>query len=96
MPEPKKPVTANGKNIQPSRVGRVMIGGHFLPPVQRQLKILAAQEGRTVAELLREALTLLLRKRGLPTVDKLEGVKWGHLHLAHAARRDQGDGLAKL
>ena len=50
-------------------------GGHFLPPVSRELKILAAQESTTMAELLREAITLLLVKRGRPTVDKLEGVK---------------------
>jgi archaellum component FlaG (FlaF/FlaG flagellin family) len=73
----KKPqtITANGKRIQPGRVGRVVIAGHFLPTVQREIKILAARESTTVAELLREALTLLLVKRGLPSVDKLEGEK---------------------
>lgn len=70
-----KPKVEPISNRQPSRVGRVMIGGHFLPPVQRELKILAAKEGTTMAELLREALTLLLIKRGRPTVDKLEGLK---------------------
>ena len=74
-PTPAAGTTASGKPIQPSRVGRVMIGGHFLPTVQRELKILAAQEGSTMGELLREAVTLLLSKRGLPSVDKLEGVK---------------------
>lgn len=67
--------TVNGLPIQPGRVGRVMVAGHFAPAVQRELRILAAQESTTVAELLREALTLLFVKRGLPTVDKLEGLK---------------------
>jgi hypothetical protein len=74
----KKPAAVaagNGKPVQPSRLGRIMIGGHFLPPVQRELKILAAHESTTMAELLREALTLLLSKRGRPSVDKLEGGK---------------------
>jgi len=72
---PPAAVTANGNKIAPGRIGRVMIGAHFLPPVQRELKILAARESTTVAELLREALTMLFSKRGIPTVDKLEGVK---------------------
>jgi hypothetical protein len=74
-PTPAAATTASGRPIQPSRVGRVMIGGHFLPTVQRELKILAAQEGSTMGDLLREAVTLLLSKRGLPSVDKLEGLK---------------------
>ena len=63
--------TANGNPIQPGRVGLVVIAGHFLPPVQRQLKILAAQESSTIARLLQEALDLLFAKRGLSSVDKL-------------------------
>lgn len=72
---PTPPVNGRGNPVQPGRAGRVMIGGHFLPAVQRELKILAAKEGKTLNELLREALTAVLVKRGLPTVDKLEGVK---------------------
>lgn len=70
----KKPaaVTSNGNPKQPGRVGLVMVAGHFMPAVQRELKILAAREDSTVAELLREALTLLFAKRRLPSVDKLE------------------------
>jgi hypothetical protein len=65
-------VTANGKVIQPSRVGRVMIGGHFLPAVQKELKILAVRESTTLGQLLQEAISDLLAKRGLPTVEELE------------------------
>jgi hypothetical protein len=68
----KQVATAAGKPVQPGRAGRVMIGGHFLPPVQRELKILAAEESTTVAKLLSEALTLLFTKRNRPSVDKLE------------------------
>jgi Antitoxin-like ribbon-helix-helix len=62
----------NGNYVPPSRAGRVMIGTHFLPAVQRELKILAAQEGVTLGQLLREALSDLLVKRGRPSVDTLE------------------------
>jgi len=65
-------MTASGNPKQPGRVGRVVIAGHFLPPVARELKILAATESTTVAQLLREAITLLLNKRGRLSVDKLE------------------------
>jgi hypothetical protein len=51
-----------------------MIGGHFLPAVQRELKILAIREGKTLGQLLSEALSDLLVKRGLPSVEKLEAV----------------------
>jgi hypothetical protein len=65
-------VNSKGNSIQPSRVGRVLIGGHFLPIVGRELKILAIREGKTLGELLREAITDLFVKRGMPSVDKLE------------------------
>jgi hypothetical protein len=65
-------VTATGKAIQPGRAGHVMIAGHFTPSVQRELKILAIREGKTLSRLLSEALSDLLVKRGLPSVEKLE------------------------
>jgi hypothetical protein len=69
---PASRTTANGNPIQPGRIGRVMIGGHFLPAVQAELKILAIREGKTLGEILREAISDLLTKRGLPTVEQLE------------------------
>jgi hypothetical protein len=42
----------------------VLIGGHFPPEVQRQLRMIAAEEGTTNQALLAEALNLLFRKKG--------------------------------
>ena len=44
--------------------GTVTIAGHFPEAVRRQLRIIAAQEGRTSRSLLGEALNDLFRKRG--------------------------------
>jgi hypothetical protein len=65
-------VNSKGNPIQPSRAGRVLIGGHFLPAVQRELKILAIREGKTLHQVIAEAYSDLLTKRGLPSVAELE------------------------
>ena len=45
-----------------------LVGAHFPPPVHRQLRILAANEDRTMQSLLAEALNELFAKRGLPPI----------------------------
>ena len=57
-----------GKRGAPSRLGRVLIGGHFAPEVQTALKILAAEERTTVQALLAEAINLVLARRGKPEI----------------------------
>ena len=42
------------KTVPPSRAGRVLIGGHFAPEVQTELKVLAAQERTSVQALIAE------------------------------------------
>lgn len=55
---------------RPARVSRsrgpgiVTIAAHFPEAVRRQLRIIAAQEGRTNQSLIGEALNDLFRKRG--------------------------------
>jgi len=49
----------------PKRTGRVgtrMLGGHFSEPAQRQFKILAAEQGKTIQVLLEEALNEVFKK----------------------------------
>ena len=53
---------------RPSRVAMVYVAGHFPAEVQRQLKIMAAEESSTVQALLGEALDLLFAKRGKPQI----------------------------
>jgi len=54
--------------VAPSRVGRVIIGGHFLPEVQLQLKLIAVTERTTVQALVAEALDLLFQARQKPQI----------------------------
>ena len=48
--------------------GTRVIAGHFDAAVQRQLRVLAAQEDRTIQGLLEEALNDLFAKRNLPPI----------------------------
>ena len=59
-PQPAK----SEKFYRPSRAGRRFLGGHFPPPVVRQMKMLAAEEDTTVQALLEEAIDLLFVKKG--------------------------------
>ena len=45
-----------------------LVGAHFPEPVHRQLRVLSAQEGRTVQSVLAEALNDLFAKRKLPPI----------------------------
>jgi hypothetical protein len=60
--------TTTHRAAAPSRIGRVLIGGHFAPEVQTALKIVAAEERTTVQALLAEAIDIVLAKRGKPQI----------------------------
>lgn len=49
-----------------SRVGTKMIGGHFPPEVNKQLKLLGVNQDRTLQALLEEAIGDLFEKYGKP------------------------------
>jgi len=55
----------------PSRMGRVLIGGHFAPEVQMELKVLAAQERTTVQSLLAEGINAVFARRHKPQIAEL-------------------------
>lgn len=63
-PAKTEPKPAPKAARKPSREKTVLIGGHFPPEVQRQLRMIAAEEGTTNQALLAEALNLLFRKKG--------------------------------
>ena len=46
----------------PSRQGKKVVSGHFDPLAARQLKLLAAEQDRSIQSLLEEALNDLFRK----------------------------------
>jgi hypothetical protein len=56
----------------PARSGRVLIGGHFAPEVQTELKILAARERTTIQALLAEAINTVFAKRGKPEIADMQ------------------------
>jgi hypothetical protein len=56
----------------PSRLGRVLIGGHFAPEVQTALKIIAAEERTTMQALLAEAINTVFAKRHKPEIAEIQ------------------------
>ena len=49
--------------VPPSRIGRVLIGGHFAPEVQTALKIVAAEERTSVQSLIAEGINAVFARR---------------------------------
>jgi hypothetical protein len=66
QPPPAQPAktTPTERGRAPSRVGRKGVAFWVDPDAGRQLRILAAEEDRTVQSLMEEALDLLFRQRG--------------------------------
>ena len=56
------------KHTRPSRTGTKFVGGYFDPVVHKQVRMIAAQEDKTVQELVAEALDLLFQSRQKPTI----------------------------
>ena len=65
-PAPEPPTADRSPSPAKGSVKRKHVGGYFAPAVAKQLRLLASEEETTLQELLREALTLLFAKRGLP------------------------------
>jgi hypothetical protein len=56
------PISAAGQDRQPSRMGTKAITVHFPEEVRRQLKAMAGEQGRDVADMVAEGLNLLFAK----------------------------------
>lgn len=69
--KPAKDSIEGKKAAKPSRANKVLIGGHFPPEVNKQLRLIAAEEGTTNQELLEEALNLLFVKKGKALIKDL-------------------------
>lgn len=63
--------TERAKSVPPSRVGRVLIGGHFAEQVQTELKVLAAVERTSVQALLAEGINAVFARRHKPQIATL-------------------------
>lgn len=68
---PEQPAKLRASGKAPSRMGRVLIGGHFAPEVQMELKVLAAQERTTVQALLAEGINAVFARRHKPQIAEL-------------------------
>lgn len=53
---------------QPSRAGTKAITGHYPPAVRYQLKLLAAEQGRTMEDMLAEGLNMLFAAYNKPEI----------------------------
>lgn len=62
-PEEAAAKTHGAKTVPSSRVGRVLIGGHFAPEVQTALKIVAAEERTSVQSLIAEGINAVFARR---------------------------------
>lgn len=58
------PEVAKPANNSPGRDGKKLVGAWFSANVNKELRVLAAEEGTTIQALLGEALDLLMRARG--------------------------------
>lgn len=71
VPDPA-PAVPEGRNAQrsaqPSRAGTKAITGHFPPAVRYQLKLLAAEQGRTMEDMLAEGLNMLFAAYNKPEI----------------------------
>lgn len=64
---------AGDPHFRPGRAGKSNVTGYFPPAVKRQLRILAAEQGTTIQDLLGEALNDLFAKHGKPEIAPLRG-----------------------
>ena len=67
--KPKPAKKGKARKAKPRET--VLVGGHFPPVVLKQLRIIAAEEGRTNQALLEEALDLLFVKKGKAKIESL-------------------------
>lgn len=62
------PITTSSAKNTSGRVGTKAVTGHFPPEVRYQLKILAAEQGRTMESLLAEGLNMLFSAYNKPEI----------------------------
>lgn len=66
--EEAQPDPTAGAATQPGRAATKAITGHFAPEVRAQLKILAAEQGRTMEDMMAEGLNMLFAAYNKPEI----------------------------
>lgn len=69
--QPREEPADQSKSYRPVRDGKRFVGAHFHPEVARQLKVLAAEDGTTIQDLLEQAVDLLFVKSGRTKIAEL-------------------------
>jgi len=67
-PDPRVENQNASEKVPPSRRGKRHISGYFAPEVLRQVKIIGAEEDKTVNAVLADALNALFLKKGKPPI----------------------------
>ena len=62
------PITTSSTKNASGRIGTKAVTGHFPPEVRHQLKILAAEQDRTMESLLAEGLNMLFSAYNKPEI----------------------------
>jgi hypothetical protein len=78
-PSRERKTPTRGREVRPiksaaapsSRLGRVLVGGHYAPEVQTALKVIAAEERTTVQALLAEGINTVFAKRRKPEIAEI-------------------------
>lgn len=65
---PRRGTPKTGAGRSPAREGQTLVGGFFSPLVHRQLKVLAAEQGKSQQALIGEALNMIFAKYGKPEI----------------------------
>ena len=68
LPETPLKAKKDSDKVPPSRRGKRHISGYFEPEVLRQVKILCAEEEKTVNDVLGDALNALFVNKGKPPI----------------------------
>lgn len=75
-PQPDVPeqaqLQADNPYFRPSRQGKSNVTGYFSPEVKKQLRMLAAEEDKTIQQLLGESLNMLFARYGRAEIAQTE------------------------
>ena len=56
------------KNVAPSRQGKRNVSGYFSQEVHRQLRVIAAEEDKSLQDVLGDAINVLFERKGKPPI----------------------------
>ena len=67
-PPPEKQASGDNPHYRPGRADKVNVTGYFPPAVKKQLRLLSAEQDKTMQQILAEALNDVFAKYGKPEI----------------------------